>query len=122
MISNTKLKERIRKKTNPSLAEVIREAHNHEPWKGLAVILAGSTRKQSAVNLFEIDKVAKEGDTIVVPGKILSHGRLTKRIVICALSISEKAKEKLKENKSSFVLLIDEIKKNKKAEGVKLIR
>lgn len=122
MISNTKLKKRIRKKTNPALAEVIREAHNHEPWKPLAVILAGSTRKQSALNLFEIDKVAKEGDTIIVPGKILSHGNLTKRIVICALSISEKALEKLKESKSSFVLLIDEIKKNRKAEGVKLIR
>lgn len=122
MISNTKLKERIKNKTNPSLVELIKEAHSHDGWKEIAIILARSTRKSPAINLFEIDKIAKEGDTIVVPGKILSFGELTKKIRLCAFSISEKTMEKLKNSKSEFRTISEEIKKNPKAEGIKLIK
>lgn len=122
MISNTKLKERIRKKTNRSLVEVIKEANSLEGWKEVGKIFASSTRRHPAVNLSKVDKIAKEGDTIVVPGKILSFGELTKKVRLCAFSISERAMEKLKNSKSEFRTISEEIKKNPKAEGIKLVR
>jgi len=122
MISNAKLKKRIKKKTNPAIIRVIREANSLEGWKEVGRILASSTRRHPAVNLSKIDKIAKEGDTIVVPGKILSFGESTKKIRLCAQFISKKALEKLKNSKSEFRTIEEEMKKNPKAEGIKLVR
>ncbi len=121
MLSKTKIKLRIRKKTNPELAETIILASKAQKWLPIARILSSSTRKQTTLNLSEIDKHSKAGDTIIIPGKVLSKGELTKKLKICGLSISEEAKEKLKETKSEFVALIHEIKTNPKAEGIKLM-
>lgn len=122
MVSNTKIKERIRRKTNPALVDTINAARENEAWKEVVRALSGATRKQTKMNLFEIDAQTKLGDTVVIPGKVLAKGNLTKKVVICAFSASEKVKEKIKDSKSEFVQLIDEIKKNKKAEGVKILK
>lgn len=121
MASKTKIFNRAKKKTNPDVLEAIILARKNEKWIKVASILSGPTKKFSSVNLSDLEKQAKTGDTIVVLGKILSSGNLSKKIKICALSISEKAKSKLSESKSEFVHIKDEIKKNPKAEGVKII-
>ena len=122
MISKTKIKTRILKKTNPEIIETIKLALKNPEWLKIAQILSASTREYSSINLFEIDKQTTPGDIIIIPGKVLSKGELTKKVRICALSISMEAKEKLKTTKSEFVPLINEIKSNPKAEGVKVIR
>ena len=122
MISQRRLKTRIRRKKNSELASTIRLSSKNENWIKISQILSGSTRAYSAMNLFQIDKTAKEGDTIIILGKVLSKGSLSKKIKICALSISVQAKEKIKESKSEFIYLADEIKNNPKAEGVKILR
>jgi len=122
MVSRTKIKLRIKKKTNFELVETISLAMKHDAWKDMAKILSSSTRKQSKRNLYELENKVSLGDTIIVPGKILSKGNLTKKIRLCALSISKQAAEKLKSSKSEFVTIFQEIKKNPKAEGIKIIR
>lgn len=122
MISQRVLKIRTRRKTNPSLVETLRLMRKHEKWKDFAKILSGPTRKYTSLNLSTLNEHSKVGDTLVVPGKILSSGELTKKIRICSLSISAGAKEKMKESKSEWVALIEEVKKNPKAEGVKIVR
>ncbi len=121
MISKTKLKIRLRRKTNPELVATIKLALKHHEWNNIAKIISGPTRKFPSLNLFEIEKHSKVGDTIVIPGKVLNKGDLTKKIKICALGISERAKEKLRISKSEFVQLVEEIKKNPKAEGIKVL-
>jgi len=122
MISKTKIKSRILKKTNPEIIETIKLALKNPEWLKIARILSASTRKYSSINLFEIDKQTTPGDIIIIPGKVLSKGEVTKKVRICALSMSMEAKEKLKTTKSEFVPLINEIKSNPKAEGVKILR
>ena len=121
MISRTKIKVRTRRKTNHYIAETIRFALKHENWMPIAKFLSGSTRNYESVNLAEIEEKTKVGDTVVIPGKVLSEGNITKKIRICALSISAGAKERLKATKSEFVTIAEEIKKNPKAEGIRLI-
>lgn len=121
MLSRTKIKARIRLKTNPDLAKTIHLAMNHPAWAKIAKVLSGSTKHQSRVSLSTIENNSSIGDTIIIPGKVLSQGDLTKKIKICALAISEQAREKLKTTKSEFLILGDEIKKNPKAEGIKVI-
>lgn len=122
MISQTKLKSRLKRKTNFSLVDTVNEARKHDSWNELAKILSSSTRNFSALNLFQIDEQTKTGDTVVIPGKILSKGDLTKKVRICALSFSQKALEKMAKTKSEAVSILEEIQKNKKAEGVRILR
>jgi len=121
-LSQTKLKERTRRKTNPEIIELLRLAGKNKTWMPLAKIISSSARKYSSVNLEQIDEKTEIGDTVVIPGKVLSAGNLTKKIKICALTISESARTKLKETKSEFSSITDEIKLNPKAAGIKLIR
>jgi len=122
MISKTSIKFRTEKKTNPELSTTIALALKHPKWHKVAQILSASTRKHSSVNLDQIDRLTTPGDTVVIPGKVLSNGELTKKVRICALSFSPRALEKLKSTKSEAVNLITELQKNPKGEGIKLIQ
>ncbi|MBI5804179.1 50S ribosomal protein L18e [Candidatus Pacearchaeota archaeon] len=121
-ISKTKIKNRTKKKTSPSLIETIKATMKNQKWNEVGKILASSSKRFSSLNLFQIDRQSSSGDTVVVIGKVLSGGELTKKIKICALSISERTKEKLKESKSEFLPILEEINKNPKAEGIKVLR
>ncbi|MBA7688989.1 hypothetical protein ES703_97481 [subsurface metagenome] len=73
------------------------------------------------VNLEKIDKETKEGETVVIPGKVLSQGEINKKVKIIALRFSEKAKEKLLKSKSEFLSIIEEIKKNPTAKRIRIL-
>jgi len=121
-ISKTKIKGRTKAKSNEGLQETIRLALKNKAWFKVSQILSASTRQYSSVNLGQIDKVSKQGEIIVVLGKVLSSGSLTKKVRIAALGISAEAKDKLKETKSEYVYLAKEIQSNVKAEGVRVVR
>ena len=107
---------------NPTLVNTLLAAKNSAQWQNVADILSGPTRRHASINLKEIDAQSKEGDIIIVPGKVLGSGSLNKKITVCALHFSASAREKAKGNKSEFITILDEIKKNPKAEGVKIIQ
>lgn len=121
-LSNTKLKIRLARKTNPSTTETIKMAKENSAWAHVAKVLSGSTRLYSSVNLSKIDEQTKEGDTVLIIGKVLSSGNLSKKVRIVSLSISESAKEKMKATKSEYATIMEEIKINPKYTGVKLIQ
>lgn len=116
------LRKNIGNKTHPVLVETLILARKHKAWHKIAHVLAGSTREHAAVNLGFLDKKTKEGDTVIVTGKVLGTGSLTKKIRICALSFSDSAHQKLKNVKAETATILDEIKKNPKAEGLTLIQ
>ena len=112
----------MKRKLNPELVETIIKAKKLEGWIKIAGLLSSPRRNKISVNLDKIDKESKEGDTIVVPGKVLSKGDVSKKIRIAALSFSEKAKGKLKDKKCEIVSILEEIKINPKAKGVKILK
>lgn len=118
MKSTTQLRKQIGRKTNPLVVETLIAARKQKAWIGLAKRLAGPTRMIVTANLSSLDKHSREGDTIIVPGKVLGIGTLAKKVRIAALHFSSSAKMKLKESKSEMVSILSEIKKNPKAEGV----
>ena len=119
--SKTKIKNQRQRKTNSIVVETISLALKNPAWHKVAAKLSGPTRKYPSLNLFQIDALSQTNDIIIIPGKILSQGDLTKKIKLSALSISSLALEKIKKSKSEFIPLVDEIKKNPKAEGVKIL-
>lgn len=121
-VSKTTLKSRVPRKTNPIVAQTLVLAIKNEAWKPIAQILSGSTRNYAALNLGMIDKHTKLGDTVVIPGKVLASGALTKKVRICSLSISASALEQLKKTKTEYVSIAEEIAQNPKAQGIKILR
>ncbi len=120
-ISTTRIKKRTRNKTNKELVETIQLAKKNPVWLNVSGYLSSSTRNMPEVNLSEIELNSKEGDTIIVPGKVLGEGDITKKLRVCAFKFSHEAFIKLKNKKCETVMLIDEIKKNPKAMGVRVI-
>jgi large subunit ribosomal protein L18e len=120
--SKTKIENQLKKKTNSELVETIVLCKKNAGWKEVASILSGSSRNRINKNLEEIEKEAKEGEIILIPGKVLSGGELNKKIRLIGFSFSEKALEKLKKNKIENSLIIEEVKKNKDAKGVRILK
>ena len=121
MLSKTRINRRIRRKNNPKIVNTLMAANKNEGWKKVVEVMSRSRAMQVSVNLGVINEQVSEGDTVVVPGKVLAEGNLDKKIKICAVEFSSSALEKLNESKSETSSVLDEIKKNPKAEGVKLI-
>lgn len=123
MVSRTHIKERMHKKTNPMVKDAIMTAlkTKNSAWHAVAQRLSSATRCYDSKNLSEVDAATTAGDTVVVLGKVLSGGDVTKKIRIAALGFSQGARDKLKKTKSEAVFIAEEIAKNQKAAGVKFL-
>lgn len=121
MISKTRVKAKATRKTNPALQESILATRKQPAWLPLAHRLSGPTRLLATANLDEIDAQTKAGDTILIPGKVLGTGTLTKKVRIVALSFSASARTKVKASKGETISILEELKANPKAEGVKVL-
>ncbi|MBT4376745.1 hypothetical protein HOD29_05205 [archaeon] len=119
MKSKSKIESQLKSKTNPILVETIVLAKKNPKWIEVAHVLTGSRRNKKGFNLRDVERV--EGD-VVVCGKLLSQGEISKKRKIIALNFSEKAKEKLLKAGCEIILLADEIKKNKDAKGVTILK
>jgi len=122
MKTKTKIGKQIKRKTNPELVETIKTAKKNKRWIEVAAILSGPRKNFVNLNLGEIDNQVKDGEIIVIPGKVLSQGEITKKIKIVALNFSEKAEEKIKKAKMSSSGIAEEIKKNPYAENVRFLK
>ncbi|MBU0470660.1 MAG: 50S ribosomal protein L18e [Nanoarchaeota archaeon] len=77
------------------LAELERISGDSKFWKRIMVDLRKPSRQRRTVNVYKINKYAKDGETVVVPGKVLNVGDLTKKVDVAALNFSSGAKEKI---------------------------
>jgi large subunit ribosomal protein L18e len=122
MVSNTKIKKHLKGKTNPKIVDTINAARKNKSWVKIAAMIAGPARKYPSFNLDQISEKSKDGDSILIAGKVLGTGELSKKIKICALSFSSSALEKLKKAKIEASFIEDEIKSNPKFEGIKILQ
>jgi large subunit ribosomal protein L18e len=127
MKSKTFIGKQQKRKLSPDLAETILEAKKNKKWIEVAGLLSGPRRRKIAVNLEEINNIAeatkaKESEKIVIPGKVLGQGELKKKLKIVAYSYSQSAVEKLKAMGADFKTILEEIKSNPDAKGVKILR
>ena len=122
MKTKSKIEKQVQRKTNSILFETIIACKKNKAWFKVAEILSGPRKNRINLNLEELDRKIKDEKIIVVPGKILSQGELDKKIKIVALGFSEKAKEKLSKSKIETSNILQEIKKNPEAKGVKILQ
>ncbi|MCH7567814.1 MAG: 50S ribosomal protein L18e [Nanoarchaeota archaeon] len=111
----------MKRKKDKEIVETIIAAKKNKDWNKVVQVISGSRRKYASVNLKEIEKQTTTGDTVVIPGKVLGIGNITKKVRVCALGFSDSAREKLKSANGEIVTIFEEINKNPKAEGIKII-
>ncbi len=120
-ISKTKIKNRAKKKTNSELVETLMLAEKNKLWE-LAKRLSSPRRKMTELNLEEVNKETKENETVLIPGKVLGKGNITKKIKIVALGFSSSAEEKLKKSGCEISTIKEELEKNKTLKGVRILK
>ncbi len=95
--------------TNEQLQETISELRDsgHKDNSALLLRIASdlskATRQRRVVNLSKINRFTKDGETIVVPGKVLAAGELDHSVTIAAWKFSSQALEKIQKSKSKAV-------------------
>jgi large subunit ribosomal protein L18e len=117
---------RRREKTDPRIIRLIEELKRISRerdvplWRDIATRLERPRRHYAEVNLSKINRFSAEHDTIVVPGKVLSAGRLEKSVTVAALGFSKKAYEEI--SARGHCMSIEELtERNPKGSGVKII-
>jgi large subunit ribosomal protein L18e len=115
------------KSTNPELVSLIRDLKKQsqesqtELWLSLAKRLTTSNRSRVAVNLSRLNRYTKEGETVVVPGKVLGAGQADHPLNVAAFSFSDVAKAKIATGKGKCLSIRDLMKKNPTGKNVKIM-
>ena len=90
-------------------------------WRRVADDLMVPAREKKLVNLFKIDMYSKDGDVVLVPGKVLGTGDISKKVTVSAFSFSKSAVEKIRSAKGSAISIHELIQKNPKGKDVRLM-
>jgi large subunit ribosomal protein L18e len=115
------------KTTNPELFGLIRDLRKQSResqtglWRNLAEHLASSKRNRVAVNISRLNRYTVEGETVVVPGKVLGAGKADHPLTVAAFAFSDVAKSKIQEVKGDCLSIRDLMKKNPSGRNVRLM-
>ncbi|MFP3173455.1 MAG: 50S ribosomal protein L18e [Vulcanisaeta sp.] len=90
-------------------------------WDYVADLLEKPTRQRVEVNVGRINRLVNDGDVVVVPGKVLGHGALSKKVTIAAWSFSKGALDSIKKAGSEAISIPELVRRNNRGSNVKVI-
>ncbi len=114
-------------KVNPSLVRLIEDlkemSRTHEVgiWRDIATKLERPGRNWAEVNISRVARFAKQGETIVVPGKLLGSGNITFRVTVAAFTLSAQAKKKIEDAGGKAIYIDELVKVNPKGSGIRIM-
>ncbi len=115
------------RKTNEYLVALIDElykaAHREEApiWRDLARRLERSNRLFAEVNVGKIDRFAQKNELVVVPGKVLGSGELTKPVTVAAWQFSAQARDKISAAGGKATTIAELVAERPKGDGVRIM-
>jgi large subunit ribosomal protein L18e len=90
-------------------------------WSDVAEKLRASRRSKVVLNVVDLERNAAAGETIIVPGAVLSNGELTKAVHVAAWKFSPAAAEKIRKAKGSTMTIGELLEKNKEGSKVRIM-
>ena len=114
--------------TNPEMLNTIsylkRAGRQHQAplWLTVASFLGKSRRTRIVLNLGQVSRLAKSGDVIVVPGKVLGSGIPKEKLTIAAFKFSPRALVKIEKAGGRCIPLFRLIEENPQGTNVRLLR
>lgn len=115
-------------KTNPRYATLISTLKDASRsgdagvWREIAKRLEAPSRNYAEVNLSKINRYAREGETVIIPGKVLGSGALTRGVKVAALQFSGTAAEKITAANGTCMTIEDLLKNNPEGKLVRILR
>ena len=124
LVSVSKLVRKRNRKDNDVLRALIdRLLTTKRPvWRRVAEELLKPRRKKTEVNLSKLETVAPEGSTVLVPGKVLGSGEVTKKINVAAFAFSRSAKEIIEASGGKAMTISELLDSNPEGKGIVLIK
>ena len=104
------------------LKELTPRARESGFWKSVLASLKKPSRQRSSVNVYKIEKYAQEGEMILVPGKVLSVGDLSKKVEVAALQFSAEARSKILNAQGSVLTIAELFEKNPDGKKVRILK
>jgi large subunit ribosomal protein L18e len=120
-------KKQISRKSNSELVKTIDELknasrENNAPiWKSIARKLEGPSRNWPVVNISKIEYNASKNGKVVIPGKIMGSGTLSKKVTVSAYSFTKSAVVKIENAGGKCMVYNDFIKKHPNGKDVVVI-
>ena len=113
--------------TDPNIIQLINQLKkksaetNASIWKTIAERIEKPRRQRASINLSKINRYSKENEIIIVPGSVLSSGKLDHPVTIAALKTSEQTKEKIKATNSKFLTIHELLESNHEVAKMKIL-
>ncbi len=114
-------------KENPELIALINKlkeqsrVNNVKIWRDIASRLERPNRLYAEVNLSKIERYCKDGETIIVPGKVLGSGMLNKRVTVAAWKFTKSAEEKIKKAGGRVLTIEDLMNENPRGSNIRIM-
>ena len=119
---------KIQRKTNPRtpvlIAALKEGARLNEVaiWRDVAKRLEKPGKNYAQVNLSKINRYAKDGETVIIAGKVLGAGLLEKAVTVAAYNFSATAMEKIEEVGGKCLTIEQIMEENPKGSGIKILQ
>jgi len=104
-----------------SLIETLKKA-DKPLWKKVAYELSRPRRQRVEVNLSKLEEYASEEGTVLVPGKVLASGTVSRKMNVAAFAFSERAKQLIGAAGGNAMTIESLHKSNPQGKGVMLIK
>lgn len=111
---------------NPVRKKAVARLERHARQEDAAVYqkaadeLSRANRDRATVNIAKIERLADDGDTVLVPGKVLGAGRLDTDVDVAALQFSDSARDAI-ENVGDTYYLQELLDENPDGDQVRLV-
>jgi len=115
-------------KSNPRLTELIRllkktsSENEVQIWRDIAIRLEKPSKNYAEVKVSKINRYAQEGETLIIPGKVLGSGMLDSRVTVAALNFSEAAVNKIAGKQGECISIEQLLAQNPKGSHVRILR
>ncbi len=106
-----------------SLIQELRKAASKENagiWRAVALDLERPTRQRSIVNLSRISHAANDNETIIVPGKVLASGELSRKVTVAAFRFSREAEKKISKS-GKAITIMQLLKENPQGKNIRIM-
>ena len=90
-------------------------------WKRVLTDLRKPSRQRRTVNVYKIDKYAREGETVLIPGKVLSVGDINKKVQVAAVNFSSAARQKIEQAQGTVLSIQQLIQQNPDGKNVRIL-
>ena len=90
-------------------------------WKSIEKKFKSSRSNRSEVNVSKLDNITKEGDIVIVPGKVLGSGIINHKIILSSFSISVTAMKKVIDCGGEVITINELVEQYPDGKGVRII-